>query len=188
MSTAELNSAREDEALVVRCLRNDEHAWESLFELCHPRMLARICHLLGKRSTSLEMAQEIAAVVWVSIVADEGRVLRRYSAVEGARLTTYINGIAVKKALSYLRQSKRRQNCETEYAGKNRNLLHVGTPSPLDFQDFVQHLTPKETVFFHSELNSSSKGTAASELSAENTWQLRHRIRRKLHRFLWDER
>jgi DNA-directed RNA polymerase specialized sigma24 family protein len=180
-------SGDEDEKLVLRCLRNDRQAWAVLFESCHPRILARLYSLLGRRDNSLEIAHDIAAQVWLSVISDEGRALRHFNAAAGTRLSTYLNGIAVKQGLSYLRKSRRRLRHEAEYFSSSVKRIDAAPVTALDLRDFTQNLTPREAAYFCEELIPLEDGKATSRLSDQNSWQLRHRIRRKLLRFLREE-
>src|SRR4051794_1049286 len=55
----------EEERLVARCLGGDPAAWQTLFDLYHPRLLFIIKGLIGAKS-GVELAEEIAAAVWSS--------------------------------------------------------------------------------------------------------------------------
>ncbi len=183
-----LATARDDEELVVRCLKNDRQAWNTLFTTCHPRIVARLCMLLGRRSNSLEIAHEIAAQVWLSLVADEGRALRHYNAGNGARLFTYLNGIAVRHGLLYLRKSRRRLRHEVEYVLSAGKQYKVGLAAQsFELREFTRCLTPREVDFFTAELLPGDGTPAALPLTVQNAWQLRHRIRRKLLRYVREE-
>jgi DNA-directed RNA polymerase specialized sigma24 family protein len=177
-------SPEEDELLVVRCLRNDRDAWALLFESCQPRIIARLCNLLGRYESSVEVAHEIAAQVWLSILADDGRALRHFNAGAGTRLATYLNGIAVKQGLSYLRRSRRRLRHEAEYFTALNNRPEGSPFTELDLLDFTKRLTPREAAYFSEELISDERKESGLQLTDQNAWQLRHRIRRKLLQFM----
>lgn len=174
----------EDEILVIRCLRNEGQAWTTLFEMCHSRIVARLCSLFGRSPTALEKANDVAAQVWLSVLAYEGRLLRRFDARAGARLTTYLNSIAVKIGLSHLRESRRRLRRESEYAAEFVKRIEVPQTSLIEIEEFVGQLSPREATFYREHLLAADESFSTLTVSEQNSWQLRHRVRKKLLGFL----
>jgi len=175
---------QDDEIIVIRCLRNEGQAWATLFEMCHSRILARLCSLFGRSPTALEKANDVAAQVWLSVLAHEGRLLRRFDARAGARLTTYLNSIAVKIGLSHLRESRRRLRRESEYAAEFVKRIEVPHTSLIEIEEFAALLSPCEATFYREHLLAADESFSTQRISEQNSWQLRHRVRKKLLGFL----
>jgi hypothetical protein len=51
-------------------------------------------------------------------------------------------------------------------------------------EEFLRTLTRSERTYYETVLVRSLAGDSAEEYSAENSWQLRRRVRKKLDRFL----
>jgi DNA-directed RNA polymerase specialized sigma24 family protein len=181
--TSQVAALADDERLVVRCLRNEAGSWNELFALCHSRMTARVESILARRTGGTESAQEITSEVWLSLVRNEGCLLRRFDAGKGARISTYLNRIAERAARQHLRAESRRRRRETTYSESRP--LHVRSHGPdhAVLKEFVGRLSPRESRFWSEELLVADIHHEGSKSSRQAAWQLRSRILRKFMEF-----
>ena len=174
-----------DEQLVVRCLRNERTAWAELFELCHSRIVTRVCSVLRRAPGTLDAAEEVAAKVWLAVVVDEGRLLRRFDAGNGTRVATYLSGIAGKETLKFLRSSRRRKHREAEYGKAAARRTSTTPVALLELKEFLSLLTPAEHHVCLSDLKATNKPSAERN---KNFAATRRSVRSKLADFLRSER
>lgn len=185
-----LAEAWADRRLIDRCRAGEIAAWEQLYRQCHGPLLLAIKIFLGRYSAGEDLAEEIAARVWLNLVDDHGALLDRFDAERGCRLTTFLAALAKRDVLRYLRGERRRQareNASRPSAGSQRAL-----PPPPDaafsmaLDEFLDTLSLRERQFCEAYLLANA-ADAADDYSATNRWQLCHRVRRKLLEFLGDE-
>jgi len=174
-----------DEALVLDCLRKDRGAWSRLFQLCQPQMMLRVRSLLRQSRIGEDLAEEVVSQVWLAVISDDGRLLRRFDARKCARVSTYLNAIAAKQTLKHLRSSRRRKFREAEYGGVASRRTQLPPTSEVELSEFLQVLTPRERqVCVHEFLSPADPLPSARPKSeSQKIWQLRHRIRRKFLEF-----
>ena len=171
-----------EQHILERCLHGEEDAWESLFLLYQPRLLAIIKPLLGHRADRNDLAEEIASAVWYSLVVGENARIRRFDPSRGTRLLTYLVALARREIWkSYLRE-RNRHSRETRAA----RLEATGDDSywELLLQEFLATLTLREREFCEAYLLAECADSARPVVSVCNEWQLRSRVRRKLLSFL----
>jgi DNA-directed RNA polymerase specialized sigma24 family protein len=177
--------AAEDRRLVEQCLAGDEAAWDELYRRHHPILLRIIKALLFSKTGRADLVEEIAARVWFSLVSENGRRLGLYDAGQGCRLITFLAAMARNEILQHIRAERRRRIRE-QFASQPESV------SPLlnDWQgknlveEFVKTLTPREREFFRSNLLNISSD--APNFTTSNSWQLKHRVHRKLKFFIRD--
>lgn len=179
--------ARADRYLIDCCRAGDVTAWEKLYHQCHGPLLLAIKIFLGRYSAGDDLAEEIAARVWLNVVDDNGALLDRFDCGRGCRLTTFLAALAKRDVLRYLRGERRRH--ARENASRPLAPSHRAVPPPpeADFSvaldEFLDTLSLREREFCERYLLANSPDEVA-EFSASNRWQLRHRVRRKLIDFL----
>jgi RNA polymerase sigma factor (sigma-70 family) len=184
-SAVPLDGVIADQRLVDECLAGDEAAWERVYGQCHPALLVSIKALLGSQAANDDLVQEIAARVWYSLLDGDGRRLQRYDADRRCRLRTFLAALARREIQQYRRSEQRRQSREAVVAKPP-----LADPGPTiwelnaSLREFLATLTPRESEFYEAYLLSFPAGTSLRELSPANLWQLRHRVRQKLRRFL----
>lgn len=171
-----------DRVLVERCLARADGAWEELYRRCHQPLLVAIQGFV--RDADAELVDEIAARVWYSLTKRDFELLARFDVERGCRLSTFMGGIARKELAAYIRSEHRRRSRETE-AG------HPATPatkevpkSESELNDFLAVLTTHERDFCRRFLLSRDSDHEPRTLTAANYRQLKHRISRKLNRFM----
>lgn len=179
-----------DRRLVDRCRAGEIAAWEQLYHQCHGPLVLAIKVFLGRYSAGDDLAEEIAARVWLNLVDDQGALLDRFDAERGCRLTTFLAALAKRDVLRYLRSERRR------HARENASRPNVGSqralppPPDADFSvaldEFLDTLSLREREFCEAYLLANAV-RAADDYSATNRWQLCHRVRRKLLDFLGDD-
>jgi hypothetical protein len=176
---------RADGLLAKRCLAGEVAAWEELYTQCHEPLLVSIRIMLGSLSADANLVDEIAARVWYAFVANDGKLLSRYKPSRGARLITFMRARADSEIMRYIRSEVRHRKRELtalrerpHYQGQDgAQLVNV-------LAEFFATLTPHEQVFCSEHLLGESSDVLGPAYSTPNIWQLSHRIRRKLLRFL----
>jgi len=172
--------------LVERCLRNDQGAWEELYQLYHPRLVRLIEFILRDKADDSALIDEIASRVWYELLRDDCRLLAKYDIQRDVSLGSFFMGLARIEILRYTRAEQRRMAHETT-GGKRRivrePLSDIEVVSMI--KDFLDTLTPQERAFVNGYLMGDGNGDEEEldRLSPSNIWQRSHRIRIKLLRF-----
>lgn len=186
------SSVNADRDLVQRCLDGIPGAWDDLYEHCHLRLIHAIRRMVGP-AVDLNVVDEIAARVWYTIVRSDFELLARFDTSRGCRLSTFLRGIARKEFAAYSRAERRRRMREFAVSQSAPHVASSGFPfSRSELAEFMNQLTRSERAFCDHWLlappvaRQAQAGVVASGLawSDANIRQLRHRIRRKLDRFL----
>lgn len=176
-----------DRDLVDRCLSGETAAWSELYRTCHPKLLAAIRLLLGSLGQDFSLVDEIAARVWYALVKDGSSLLSRYDDSRGCRLTTFVSSIAKREIKQLLRSERRRLSRERKASRSEVQAEPPLSALTADFQEqFLDKLTRSERTYFDCVLVPSAGGDEPSAYSADNRWQLQHRVRKKLEAFLTD--
>lgn len=165
----------EEERLVAGCLRGEDTAWETMFDVYHPKLVSIINAILHGESGA-EEAEEIAAVVWSSLCSEAFTRLREYDPHTG-RLLGYLASIARREIWRERRSNRHRHFRESKAARAEATVDELGRR--LDIQEFLATLTPREKEFFLSDLVRQSAHSVPSGLSPTREWQLRSRIMKK---------
>ena len=186
VSGAERRAAlRADKLLAKRCLAGEVAAWEELYDQCHKPLLVSIRIMLGKQSADANLVDEMAARVWYALVANDGELLSRYEPRRGARLITFMRSLARDEILRYIRSEVRRRNRELTAARERPQYQGQDSTQPVNpLGEFLATLTPHEKVFCNDYLLAMPTGAMETAYTKSNIWQLSHRIRRKLLRFM----
>jgi DNA-directed RNA polymerase specialized sigma24 family protein len=175
----------EDRRLVDRCVAGETTAWSSLYGYSHDSLLAGIRAFLGTGGHDANLVDEIAARVWYALVKDDFELLNRFDIRHGCRLSTFLSIVAKNEARLLLRSEKRRKVRELA-ASKHETESSPTTDVAISLSDeeFVLTLSPAERIFYF-EVLIDRRGTGSSaKYSEQYRWQLRHRIRKKLERFI----
>ena len=176
--------ASADAALAERCLAGEVAAWEQLYLQCHESLRASIAILLGRQSNDADLVDEIAARVWYALIANDGELLSRFDAARGARLITFMRGLARNEIGRHFREEIRRRNRElSALREKPRHQEKTLSQQVRSLTEFLCTLTPQEQVFC-SDYLLSEPAAAEGPYSSASIWQLSHRIYHKLLRFL----
>jgi hypothetical protein len=206
-SEATVNTPSSDRKLIDQALGGVAGAWDVLYHRCHQPLLTAIRAIVGPRSADPNLVDELAARVWYAVVRDQGRLLDRFDPRRECTLTTYLALLAKDEASRLFRSERRRRRREAVVAGASNdaespaNSRHLGT-SAITLEEFARTLTPAEKSFYDDIVlrdngdtpDSSATGAnrprihRASEMTQSNQWQLNHRVRRKLERFLTGDR
>ena len=178
-------SAMQDRELVDSCLTGEARAWTLLYQHCQENLIRAIRLLIGRSSADLDLVDEIAARVWYALVRNDGELLARFDPSRGCRLTTFLAILARGEARQYFRAERRRRARE-EAACQNAPAHHSDDiPLFVDTEDgFVKTLTPAECDYYKSNLIGCAVDAEAMPYTPGNSWQLRHRVRNKLRRYL----
>jgi DNA-directed RNA polymerase specialized sigma24 family protein len=203
------SSPQLDRRLIDRALAKEPDAWDDLYYRCHQPLLAAIRAIIGSRSADANLIDELAARVWYAVVRDDAKLLNRFDAGRGCSLTTYLALLAKDEASRLFRSEKRRRRRETVVATSDTKAPTKSTPVPgaatITLAEFAATLTPAEKSFYEEiteargqssnghngteKTNGTANGhtntnTNSIARSQANEWQLNHRVRRKLERFL----
>lgn len=182
-----------DSRLASRCLAGEPDAWEEFYAQCHPPLLVSIEALLGPDQGDPNLVDEIAARVWYALIEHDGRRLARYRPQRGARLITYLRALAKTEVCRHLRRERRRQRRERiALRGRPPHQPAGDAQMAASLGELVPTLTAAERDFYEAHVAGCPSGAARVRVDREpmsaNARQLRHRIRKKLLRFLGYQR
>ncbi len=90
---------------VARLLRGDPGAARSILRRLTPVIQARVRATLRRRSSALS-PDDVVQEVWVALMQDDRRLLRRYDPSRGTSLEGYVGGIADRVAGDAVRRSR----------------------------------------------------------------------------------
>jgi DNA-directed RNA polymerase specialized sigma24 family protein len=175
---------QQDRDLVVRCLRGDVVAWQEMYQVCQPQLLITVRSLLKPSGGNLNLAEEIASRVWLSLVNTNGNLLKRYDAHRGCRLTTFIAALARNELLEYWRAERRLRSREQDAIRRRPKVR----PAEMDsfnviWEEFVETLTQREREFLEQVLLAPPSQSQGKKISQTNLWQLRSRVLAKLKHY-----
>jgi len=179
------SKVREDRRLVDRCVAGDMTAWSLLYSCLHDSLLAVIRAFLGTGGHDANLIDEIAARVWYALVKDGFGLLNRFDVRHGCRLSTFLSIVAKNEARLLLRSEKRRK--ARELAASKQEIgpsLATDVGLSLSDEEFVLTLSPAERAFYFEVLIDKQGIGSSTNYSEQYRWQLRHRIRKKLERFI----
>lgn len=176
-------SAHADWLLVQGCLAQEPGAWERLYRLCQPRLEGAIRAMLGSRRGDGELVQELASRVWFNLVQDDHRLLRRFDPRRGCRLTTFLSLCSRSVVKSHCRSERRRRRRERRMQATRPPAAAQSLEGRWAFEEFVATLSPREREFLSRCLLACPSREDRAGFTAANTWQLGHRIRRKLRQY-----
>ncbi len=166
-------------------MSGDPSAWSNLYESHHDALVSSIRSFLGRYGNDNSLVDEIAARVWYALVRNDFELLSRFDVDRGCRLTTFLYVLGKAEARLLLRSERRRKSRERLASRPETN----GKPQAVQDQvhseeEFLAMLTPAERGFYQDVLMASSELDSAPKYSPQNAWQLRHRVRRKLEKFV----
>jgi DNA-directed RNA polymerase specialized sigma24 family protein len=177
----------DDGKLVEDCLSQNPAAWSQLYEACHAPLVSAICSVLRNATTDDNVVDEIAARVWYALVRDQAQLLSRFDVTRGCRLNTFLSAIAKNEARQFFRSERRRRHREKIASRSELEPSSQFTDAFATDHNFLNTLTPGERGYYESVLMNNGHGETEGRYSAENSWQLRHRLRKKLIRYLESE-
>jgi hypothetical protein len=177
-----------DRRLVDSCLSGEAGAWSVLYRRFHDTLVASIRSFLGRSASDSSLVDEIAARVWYALVRNDFELLSRFDVRRGCRLSTFLSVLAKTEARLLLRSERRRRVREQAVSRNESAIKHADAATQtLSEEEFVATLSPAERTFYEDVLKAESLDPdSATRYSQQNTWQLRHRVRKKLERFLGD--
>ena len=174
-----------DRRLADRCLAGEVAAWEEFYAQCHDPLCTAIRIMLGRPHGDPNLVDEIAARVWYALVANDGKLLARYSPECGARLITFMRALARDEICRHFRAEirRRQRECSSLRERSQRGGIDAGQ-SAIGLPDFLATLTPQEHSFCCEVLLAEPIPGGDISRSASNIWQLTHRVYKKLLHFL----
>jgi DNA-directed RNA polymerase specialized sigma24 family protein len=177
----------QDRLLVERCLAGEIGAWSQIYRQFHESLLASIRSFLGRGGQDANLVEEIAARVWYALVKNDFELLGKFDVARGCRLSTFLSVLAKNETRVLLRSERRRRNREqlVSRAEFDRD-RSAEAGDVLSDEEFLVTLSRAERSFYLDVLvgRPESNEQAAQSYSRQNLWQLRHRIRKKLERFI----
>jgi DNA-directed RNA polymerase specialized sigma24 family protein len=173
-----------DRRLVDDCLTQGGEAWSRLYAACHDSLMAAIRSFLRGMSADVDLIDEIAARVWYALVKNDYELLARFDVTRGCRLTTFLSMLAKSETRQYFRSERRRKHREATASRPEADYSGEAGSTGLYQEEFVTCLSPSERTFYENVLLSDPLALSERTYSQENAWQLRHRVRKKLHLFL----
>lgn len=169
-----------------RCLNGDAGSWRRLYCQFHEPLLASIHAYLGPGQFDQSLVEEIAARVWYALVQNNCELLSRFDIQRGCRLTTFLSTLAKTQSRILLRSEKRRRirergACRSELGFPQEEIPCEGN---LSEQEFVSTLSAVERAFYRDVLVMPASHIRSVNYQPPEISQLRHRIKKKLARFL----
>jgi DNA-directed RNA polymerase specialized sigma24 family protein len=178
---------RADRKLVDACLQGETGAWSVLYQRYHDSLVASIRSFLGRSACDGSLVDEIAARVWYALVRNDFELLARFDIRRGCRLSTFLSVLAKTEARLLLR-SERRRRVREQAVSRSEAPAKAGGPATesLSEEEFVATLSPAERAFYEDVLKATTVDVESdpAKYTPQNTWQLRHRVRKKLELFL----
>jgi len=178
------SSAVRDRQLVERCLAGEVGAWSAIYRQCHDALLLGIRVFLGRAGHDSNLVEEIAARTWYAVVRDGFSLLDRFDAKYGCRLTTFLSLLAKTEARLLFRSERRRKKREHVASRPEMEKVKATGLELISDDEFIATLTPSERMFCFDVLFAQEASSNEEEYTRGNRSLLRHRIRRKLERFL----
>jgi DNA-directed RNA polymerase specialized sigma24 family protein len=178
-----------DRALVERCLAGEVAAWSEIYRQFHDSLLASIRGFLGKTGHDANLVDEVAARTWYAVIKNDYELLGKFDPRHGCRLSTFLSVLAKNETRVLFRSERRRRSREQQ---ASRSELHTQpaaeSPQEMSSDELLLTLTPAERTFYLDVLVAQPQDREQAEqgYTAQNLWQLRHRIRKKLERFILD--
>jgi DNA-directed RNA polymerase specialized sigma24 family protein len=171
--------------LVDRCLAGDVTAWSSLYRQFHDSLMTAIRAFLGRSGHDANLVEEIAARVWYALVKNDFELLAKFTPQRGCRLSTFLSAVARNEARLLLRSERCRKTRE-QVASKQetQSASRSGAAAWPSDEEFLIMLSPAERTFYLDVLLARHGNGKAAAYTQQNQWQLRHRIRKKLERFI----
>jgi DNA-directed RNA polymerase specialized sigma24 family protein len=171
-----------DEALVARCVADDQGAWHTLVARHQPHMLALTRCLLG-RAALRELVEDIVENVWYSLLKRDRRGLRAFDP-QRASLATYLSVLTRRQVQRQRRMAARQL---VVYLGARMDVVDP-RGEELDWElflaEFLPLLSPCEGSFMHERLLPATSTDPSRAVSDAYARKLRERVLVKLLRYL----
>ena len=174
-----------DRRLVDQCLAGEPLAWSQLYQCHHRSIEASIRAFLGCHYNDPHLIDEIAARVWFSLIRNDCELLTRFDVNRGCRLATFISVLAKAETRLMLRSERRRKARERAASKPETTPQSMNVASDtISEEEFMDTLSPAERTYYSEVLVTASRQDSKPDYTKQNAWQLRHRVRKKLTRFL----
>lgn len=174
----------QDRQLVDRCLTQEPGAWSQMYARFHAPLLASVRAFLGQAGRDPHLVDEIAARVWYALIRDEFWLLARFDVRRGCRFSTFLSLVAKAQARLLLRSERRRRTREQLAAKSEVERPDSTGLASVSGEEFIATLSPAERTFLVDVLVSATDSGSNERYTRQNHWQLRHRVREKLKKFL----
>jgi DNA-directed RNA polymerase specialized sigma24 family protein len=171
-----------DEALVARCVIDEQGAWDMLVARHQPQLLALTRRLLG-RAALRELVEDIVQDVWRSLLERDHRGLRAFDP-HRASLATYLSVLTLRQVQRECRTVARQL---VTYFGAPMEVADPRGEEPhweIFLADVLPPLTPCEGKFLRERLLPVKNTDPPRPLSDANARKLRERVLTKLLRYL----
>jgi RNA polymerase sigma-70 factor (ECF subfamily) len=177
----------DDRELLRRCLRGEPAAWEE-FVRAHTERLTGILRRELRRIDSGIAEQELQDLlqdVWVHLLKDDVRALRRFDPSRGVPLEAWVVLLARNVALDHLRRRGSRREVPLEVVGEavaDRSDAPAQETVPSDLKGVWDLLTPREALVLRLRFEQGlGYGQIARILgiARQTVYSLAHSARRK---------
>jgi RNA polymerase sigma factor (sigma-70 family) len=178
----------QDQELVRRCLAEDAEAWAILFRTYHRLMVSRLVRTLHgygfAAGAAADLAQEVAAEVWLKLMANDRRRLRSFDPRRG-RFGTYLVAVA-RRQLIHVGMRLRQQSAREKPVLDHVDLRCQAGELSFDtwIEEFLPRLSRRERVYFQQELLGRLDTGQVASFTTGSAWKLKSRVFRKLAAFL----
>lgn len=180
---SESNTNAAEVLLLRRAADNDREAFDELFQNYHPRLFTFLFRLTRSHGAAEELANDVLLTLW----KDAGRFRGE------SKVSTWVFGIAYRKALAHLRKRKRKLKLVTfnDHEETTQDPESVALDGQFEREDWVrkgvENLPPKQqlTVMLVYFLGLSCEETASVTGVPANTVKTRmFHARRKMKQHL----
>ena len=188
----------DEKKLVQGCIAHNKEAWDTFVERYQRLISHAIIKTLDKQLNSFDqhVIDEVFHIIFLSFIENNCRKLRRFK--WKCKLSSYLYQNAIWATLDYCRKTRKHSehlslNGETKEELSLRNGIADQNPLPSErvmkkeqrniFKKIKCALNPREQFFielcFQRELSNAEIANAMN-ISINNIYQLKHRIRDKL--------
>lgn len=175
-----------DECLIARCLAGQEDAWTELYGRCQPVLLGQIASWLGPWKRCGELAEEIAARVWLKLIEGGHARLAKFDPAQGTKFTTFLIAIARNEFLMVIRERSRRQAREAKKA-ESRQSATTDDCLDLDLAEYLEQLDAAEKEMVIDCLGGYHHSPLVAP-SPQSPTRLKQSLLQKLRRYLNPDR
>jgi DNA-directed RNA polymerase specialized sigma24 family protein len=175
------NDPGAEDALIQRCIAGEQDSWFIFYRDYHQALLGAVLVMLGRHSNP-ELAEEIAARVWASLILQNGNRLKAFDPERGA-LTTYLAALAHQEMLRWFRP-RSKQGQEVPLHNEQRAVSAAEMLPGFLWEGFVATLTRKERWYWDTYVMDPPDTPPPADMSPGNFRKLKQRVLQKLNHFL----
>jgi DNA-directed RNA polymerase specialized sigma24 family protein len=175
-----------DEALLVRCLQEDPHAWYEFYRRLHPLLLGHVVKCLRRCGLDNDIAEDVVSCLWVGLLC-AGRLRLRLYRISRSPLRPYLLALSRRALWRYVRSL---QSGLGEAASlTDLTAAELGAEdylTDLELGDFLSKLPRRLREHCRAAMQPPGEQEAGGEPSPAARRQLVSRVRRRARDFFAD--